>query len=86
MQESTHEVQKSASRAGGLAGCSSSFMRLAEHLKGASSFVRAMSAWSVKKTRRASFRQCRDARVNGLRIRAMHEMSPPPPSRMRGEI
>ena len=37
-----------------------------------------MSAWSVK-TRRALSWQYRDARANGLKTTAMHEMSTSPP-------
>ena len=45
---------------------------------GASRLVHAMSAWSAK-TRRAPYRHCKDARVNGFKTTAMHEMSMPRP-------
>ena len=54
---------------------------------GASRLVRAMSAWSVK-TRRASSRQCRAARVYGHTSKydyghAWHEYPPPPPKKRK---
>ena len=57
------------------------FMRLAQHLHGASRLVHAMPAWSVK-TRRAPSRHCRDARVYDHTTTAMHDdmsMSTLPP-------
>ena len=45
---------------------------------GASRLVHSMSSWSVK-TRRASPRRFRDARVNGNMTMVMHETSTPPP-------
>ena len=45
---------------------------------GASRLVQAVSAWSAK-TRRATSRLCRDARVYGHTPAAMHDMSKSPP-------
>ena len=55
-----------------LVGRGSPFMRLAEHLYGASRLVQATSAWSAK-TRRAPSRDCRDAKVYRLATTAMHD-------------
>ena len=60
-----------------LEGCSSPFMRLAEH-HGASRSVQAMSALLVK-TRRAPPRHSRDARIYGHTTTAMHKLGTPPP-------
>ena len=65
----------------------------AQHLTGASRFVHAMSAWSIK-TRRAPFRNCRDARVYGhTTTTVMHEISttlaptlPHPPTEPRPKL
>ena len=54
-----------------LAGCSSPFMRLAQHLTALRAWCKQMSAWSVK-TRRAPSRHCREARAYGLTTTAMH--------------
>ena len=61
-------------------------MRLAEPFHGASRWVQAMSAWSVKARRNLS-RHCEDARLYGHTTKAGHAWirstpctSPPPPS------
>ena len=65
-----------------LEGCSSPFVRLAEHLMAPRTWCKAMSAWLVK-TRRAPSRHGRDARIYGHTTTAMHKLSnsplPPPP-------
>ena len=61
-----------------LVGYSSPFMRLAEHLKALRGWCK-QSAWWVK-TRRASSRPSRDARVYGRSTTAMHSMSTPAPT------
>ena len=61
-----------------LEGCSSPFMRLADHLTALPSrLVQAMPAWLVK-TRRAPSRRSRDARVYGHTTTVMHKLSTPP--------
>ena len=57
-----------------IVGCSSPFMRLAEHFT--SRLVQARSAWSVK-IRRAPY--CRDAMVYGHTTTTMHDNASPPP-------
>ena len=61
-----------------LEGCSSPFMRLAEHLTALSRLVQATSAWVVK-TRRALSRHSRNARVYRHTTTAMNKLSTPPP-------
>ena len=63
------------------AGCSSLFMRLAEHLTVLRAGCKQYPAWLVK-TRRAPSRHGRDARVYGRTTTAMHKLRiPPPPTR-----
>ena len=63
-----------------LVGCSSPFMRLAEHLTAIRVRLKQwLVVWSVK-TKRAPSRHCRDGSMV-IRLRtAMHVMSTPPPS------
>ena len=87
MQESTHNVPKSASQA------VLSRMQLTLHATrrsphGASCLAQAMLAWSVK-TRHAPSRHCRDTRVYGQTTTAMHDneyTSPSPPFQPNGVI
>lgn len=54
--------------------------RLAVTPHGTKRLVHAMSAWLVKKTRRAPSRYRNETRAYGLKSTAMHETSPPPRS------
>ena len=76
MQESTHNVPKSASPSV-LGRMQLTLVRLSEHLA-------AFRAWCQRcrsaKTRRAPFRRCRDARVRGRKITTMHVYWYTPPA------
>ena len=61
-----------------LEGCSSPFMRPAEHLTALCAWCKQMSAW-LGKTRRAPSRHSRGARVCCHTTTAMHKLSTPPP-------
>ena len=76
VQDSTHKVRKSASQV--VLGRMQLTLRATRRTpRGTLRLVHAMPAWSVK-TRRAPSRHCRDARVNGHKTTAMHEMSTRP--------
>ena len=59
-----------------LVGCSSPFMRFAQHLSALRTWCKQCSPWWVK-TQRAPSRHCRDASVYGRTTTAMHDMSTP---------
>ena len=61
-----------------LGGCSSPFMRLAQHHTALRAWGKKMSAWSVE-TRCAPSWHCREARVYGHTTSSMHDIENPPP-------
>ena len=63
-------------------GCSSTVHATRRTHHGASRLAQAMSVWLVK-TRRASSRHSRDARVCGRTTTTMHKLSTPPPLHCR---